>query len=62
MEQIFCTIMEKLKKSISLVVVGASLRVVSKEETIFAHTNEPTFENLMDLAKTLKKNSLRKIR
>lgn len=34
---------------------GASLRVVSKEETIFAHTNEPTFENLMDLAKTLKK-------
>jgi len=33
---------------------GASLRVVSREETIFAHTNEPTFENLISLANNLK--------
>lgn len=33
---------------------GASLRVVSNEETIYAHTNEPTFENLKALANTLK--------
>lgn len=36
---------------------GASIRVVSGEETIFAHTNDPTFENLMNLAETLKKNA-----
>ncbi|RPD35385.1 hypothetical protein HWHPT5561_07640, partial [Petrotoga sp. HWH.PT.55.6.1] len=36
---------------------GASIRVVSAEETIFAHTNDPTYENLMSLAETLRKNA-----
>ncbi|KUK80223.1 MAG: Peptidase U62 modulator of DNA gyrase, partial [Petrotoga mobilis] len=36
---------------------GASIRVVSAEETIFAHTNDPTYENLMNLAETLRKNA-----
>ncbi|WP_158245274.1 TldD/PmbA family protein [Petrotoga sp. 9PWA.NaAc.5.4] len=34
---------------------GASIRVVSEDETVFAHTNDPTFENLKSLADTLKK-------
>jgi TldD protein len=36
---------------------GASLRVVDGDETIFAHTNNPNYENLLQLSENLSKSA-----